>query len=97
MGSCVPDARGAGRVGIVDSDSRRLFRRRGISVRPGVTCFQDDETALHNLAGAVEYVGGGLALMTLARDVGAPFKLFGVVVLETAVHIPSYLRHRCAV
>lgn len=39
----------------------------------------------HNLAGAAEYVGGGFALMTLARELGDPFKLAGFVVLAAAV------------
>jgi hypothetical membrane protein len=41
--------------------------------------------SLHNLAGAVEYIGGGFALMTLARDLGAPFQVAGVIVLVSAI------------
>lgn len=40
---------------------------------------------LHNIAGAVEYTGGGFALMTIARDFGPPFQVAGFVVLGTAV------------
>lgn len=41
--------------------------------------------SLHNLAGGVEYIGGGFALMTLARDLGAPFRIAGFVVLGAAI------------
>ena len=41
--------------------------------------------SLHNLAGGVEYVGGGFALVTLARDLGAPFRIAGFVVLGAAI------------
>lgn len=41
--------------------------------------------SLHNLAGGVEYIGGGMALVTLARDLGAPFRIAGFVVLGAAI------------
>lgn len=41
--------------------------------------------ALHSIAGAVEYVGGGFALMMLAESFGQPFRIAGFVVLGTAV------------
>jgi hypothetical protein len=40
---------------------------------------------LHNVAGAVEYAGGGFALMKLAESSGQPFKAAGFVVLGTAI------------
>jgi hypothetical protein len=40
---------------------------------------------LHNIAGAVEYAGGGFALLTLAESLGQPFKAAGLVVLGTAI------------
>lgn len=51
---------------------------------PGSPLFGTARQALHNLAGAVEYVGGGFALMTLAERFGQPFELGGFVVLGTA-------------
>ena len=39
---------------------------------------------LHNLAGGIEYVGGGLALMTLARGFGRPLEAAGFVVFGAA-------------
>ena len=41
--------------------------------------------SLHNLAGGVEYIGGGFALMTLARDLGTPFQIAGFIVLGAAI------------
>jgi hypothetical protein len=41
--------------------------------------------AAHNLAGAVEYVGGGFALLRLAESLGQPFKLAALVVLGAAI------------
>jgi hypothetical protein len=41
--------------------------------------------SLHNLAGGIEYIGGGFALMTLARDLGAPFQIAGFIVLGAAI------------
>jgi hypothetical protein len=41
--------------------------------------------SLHNLAGGIEYIGGGFALMTLARDLGAAFQIAGFVVLGAAI------------
>jgi len=41
--------------------------------------------AMHNLAGAIEYIGGGFALLTLARELGQPFKIAGIIVLGVAV------------
>ncbi len=59
---------------------------------PGSPLSGTARQALHNLAGAVEYIGGGFALMTLAETFGQPFKLVGFVVLGTAIalsFIPS--------
>jgi hypothetical protein len=52
---------------------------------PGSPLFGTARQALHNLAGAVEYVGGGFALMKLAGSFGQLFKLAGFVVLGTAI------------
>lgn len=52
---------------------------------PGSPLFGTARQAFHNLAGAVEYVGGGFALMKLAESLGQPFKAAGFVVLGTAV------------
>ncbi len=41
--------------------------------------------AMHNLAGAIEYAGGGFALMTLAETGGQVFRIAGFLVLGTAV------------
>jgi hypothetical protein len=41
--------------------------------------------AMHNLGGAVEYIGGGFALITIAERFGQPFKAAGFVVLGSAV------------
>jgi len=40
---------------------------------------------LHNLAGAVEYAGGGFALIALAEHFGQPFKIAGFVVLGSTI------------
>ena len=39
----------------------------------------------HNLAGAVEYAGGGFALMTLAASHGQPFRAAGFIVLGAVI------------
>ena len=40
---------------------------------------------VHNLGGAVEYIGGGIALLRLSETLGEPFRLAGVAVLGGAV------------
>lgn len=52
---------------------------------PGSPLFGSTRQAFHNLAGAVEYIGGGFALMTIAMDLGQPFKFAGFIVLGTAI------------
>nr|WP_315485809.1 DUF998 domain-containing protein [uncultured Undibacterium sp.] len=52
---------------------------------PGSPLFGTARQTLHNLAGAVEYAGGGFSLMTLSESLGQPFKLAGFVVLATAI------------
>jgi hypothetical protein len=52
---------------------------------PGSPLWGSSRQTLHNLAGAVEYTGGGFALMTLAREFGQPFGMGGFVVLGSAV------------
>ena len=52
---------------------------------PGSPLFGTTRQTLHNLAGAVEYAGGGFALMALAASLGQPFKIAGFIVLGTAI------------
>ncbi|GAB3355680.1 DUF998 domain-containing protein [Lysobacter tyrosinilyticus] len=52
---------------------------------PGSPLFGSTRQAFHNLAGAVEYAGGGFSLMAIARDFGQPFQLAGFIVLGTAI------------
>jgi len=52
---------------------------------PGSPMSGSGRQAVHNLAGAVEYIGGGFALMAIARDSGQPFKLAGFIVLGVAI------------
>jgi uncharacterized protein DUF998 len=52
---------------------------------PGSPLFGTARQILHNIAGAVEYVGGGFALMKLAESFGQPFKAAGFVVLGTVI------------
>jgi hypothetical protein len=52
---------------------------------PGSPLTGSAKQSLHNLAGGIEYVGGGFALVTLARDLGQPFQLAGFVVLGAAI------------
>lgn len=52
---------------------------------PGSPLFGTVRQALHNLAGAVEYAGGGFALMKLAESFDQPFKAAGFAVLGTAI------------
>lgn len=52
---------------------------------PGSPLSGSARQAAHDLAGAVGYIGGGFALMTIARDLGQPFQLAGLVVLGSAV------------
>ncbi|MET0230754.1 MAG: DUF998 domain-containing protein [Rhodanobacteraceae bacterium] len=40
---------------------------------------------LHNFAGGIEYIGGGFALVTLARDFGLPFQIAGFVAIGAAI------------
>jgi hypothetical protein len=42
---------------------------------------------LHNLAGGVEYIGGGFALMALSESLGQAFKIVGFIVLGAAIAI----------
>ena len=59
---------------------------------PGSPFSGTTRQALHNLGGAVEYIGGGFALMTIAESVGQPFKAAGFLVLGSAIalsFIPS--------
>ena len=52
---------------------------------PGSPLSGTARQGLHNLAGAVEYIGGGFALVTLAREFGQPFQAMGFVVLGAAI------------
>jgi hypothetical protein len=52
---------------------------------PGSPLSGSTRQSLHNLAGGVEYIGGGFALLTLARDLGPSFQAAGFVVLGVAI------------
>lgn len=52
---------------------------------PGSPVTGSARQGIHNLGGAIEYIGGGFALMALAETLGQPFKAAGFVVLGTAV------------
>ena len=43
--------------------------------------------AMHNLGGAVEYLGGAAALLRLAEHNGQPFKALGFIVLGVTIGI----------
>lgn len=51
----------------------------------GAPLFGTARHTLHVLAGAAEYVGGGVALMTLAESFGQPFETAGFIVLGAAI------------
>lgn len=52
---------------------------------PGSPLAGTSRQAVHNLGGAVEYIGGGFALMTLAESFGQSFRVTGFVVLGCAI------------
>jgi len=52
---------------------------------PGSPVSGSARQGMHNLAGAIEYLGGGAALLTLARAGGAPFQWAGAAVIGSAV------------
>lgn len=52
---------------------------------PGSPLLGTARQAIHNLGGAVEYIGGGFALMALAESFGQSFKAAGFVVLGSAI------------
>ncbi len=52
---------------------------------PGSPVSGSARQAAHNLAGAVEYIGGGFALTAIARDSGQSFQVAGFVVLAAAI------------
>lgn len=52
---------------------------------PGSPMSGTPRQAAHNLAGAVEYIGGGLALMKLAETQAAPFRWTGGFVLAAGL------------
>lgn len=60
---------------------------------PGSPLVGTARQGFHNLAGAVEYVGGGFALLTLAGTYGQPFKTAGFVVLGTAIALSVLPAH----
>lgn len=62
---------------------------------PGSPLSGTARQALHNLAGGVEYIGGGFAFMAISGTLGQPFKLAGFIVLGAAVAIsvvPGHVR-----
>jgi Protein of unknown function (DUF998) len=52
---------------------------------PGSPLSGSPRQGLHNLGGAAEYIGGGIALFKLSETLGRPFGLAGLVVLSTAI------------
>jgi hypothetical protein len=52
---------------------------------PGSPMSGSPRQLAHNFAGFVQYSGGGFALMTVAREFGAPFQAAGFIVLGSAV------------
>jgi len=40
---------------------------------------------IHNLGGAVEYIGGSFALLRVAEDLGSPFRVAGFFILGAAI------------
>lgn len=52
---------------------------------PGSPPLGSPRQALHNIGGAVEYLGGSLALFQLSETFGQPFRLAGFLVLGGAV------------
>lgn len=54
---------------------------------PGSPLSGTNRQAMHNLGGAVEYIGGGFALMRIAEDFGLPFQAAAFVVLVVAFGI----------
>lgn len=52
---------------------------------PGSPLSGSTRQAIHNLGGAVEYIGGGFALMALAESHGQPFRAAGFVVIGAAI------------
>lgn len=54
---------------------------------PGAPLAGTWRQAIHNLGGAVEYIGGGFALLGIAAYAGDPFRTLGIVVLCAAIAI----------
>jgi hypothetical protein len=52
---------------------------------PGAPLFGTARQVLHNLAGAVEYAGGGFALMAFAERFGQPYRMAGFIVLGATI------------
>lgn len=52
---------------------------------PGSPMSGSTRQLLHNVAGAVEYAGGGFALMRIAERYDQPFRLAGFIVLGSVV------------
>ena len=52
---------------------------------PGSPVSGSARQAVHNLGGAVEYIGGGFALMAIAESFGQLFKVAGFLVLVSAI------------
>lgn len=52
---------------------------------PGSPLLGTARQFFHTIAGAVEYAGGGFALLRLAESFGQPFKAAGFIVLGTAI------------
>jgi len=51
---------------------------------PGSPASGSNRQAVHNVGGAIEYIGGGFALLAAAANFGTPARLAGYVVLAVA-------------
>jgi hypothetical protein len=54
---------------------------------PGSPVSGSSRQAIHNLGGAVEYIGGAFALVRIAKHVGQPFEAAGLIVFGAAIAI----------
>lgn len=54
---------------------------------PGSPLSGSSRQAIHNLGGAVEYLGGAFALFRIAEHIGQPFRVAGFIVMGLAIAI----------
>lgn len=60
---------------------------------PGSPLFGTMRQFFHNIAGAVEYAGGGFALMAIAEHLGQPFRIAGFIVLGSTIALSVMSSH----